>query len=558
MRTRLSALAVAVSTLSVLTGCGGGSTGTFDNAQTKQPDPAPASAPTVTVTAPATATAGYAFTVTWSSTDATSCSADFTNKTDASGTASVKESAAASKTYTVTCTGAGGSQSGSATVAVGDAPTAEGTWDGTTDDNRNLLGVVLAPDSATATSKYFIGYSVSSTDPNGRSPAGFVVGTGKSTPNFNDSSAKSGVFASSDLREFNFAAGRVNAQGSLNAPYVKATSLGLTSATATFTDNDSITNPVYPILYTVTAHPESPATVANDPIYYIPATGSGTGTASLSSTGVLTMNVTGDLKLDATDLIGQVAHANPLVQQFQLQTTTDGAGTYHLLQTASADGASDSFFMTTSCTDTDSFAVCPQDPFSRLNQKVALYSGDALSAVFDSFGNPSYYSSQTVTWAGGNIKIKNAMSTVFEFVVDYTLTPVGATAYSRTFTSSYATSSVYDSPAVVANIAGTYTGLSIGIGATLYNAGTFTIGSDGAITLSEPVSHCVISSGSVTPHGSVNVFDVSVQFSSSGGTCVYAGKTFTGVAVYEAADHDISLLAVSAAGDQGFLVNGNK
>ena len=82
--------------------------------------------PTVTLTAnPANVVYNGNTTLTWSSTNATSCSADWTSSTATSGSQGLYN-LKSSQTYTITCTGTGGSQS--ASVSVGVAPCTEQTY----------------------------------------------------------------------------------------------------------------------------------------------------------------------------------------------------------------------------------------------------------------------------------------------------------------------------------------------------------------------------------------------------------------------------------------------
>ena len=55
-------------------------------------------------------------TLTWSSTNATSCSASWTNQTGSSGSEAVTILTAGNNSFSITCTGAGGSRSATVTV----------------------------------------------------------------------------------------------------------------------------------------------------------------------------------------------------------------------------------------------------------------------------------------------------------------------------------------------------------------------------------------------------------------------------------------------------------
>lgn len=581
MKTRLLAMTAVVSAISMLTACGGGGPGNFTDVPaepvTPTPPPAPTPTPTVTVTAPATATAGYAFPISWTSTDATSCAADFDSAdTGATGTFSKTETAAATKVYSVTCTGAGGNATGTATVVVGAAPTAEGAYQGTTDDDRTISGVVLGTDATSGKNDYWLAYTTSNATPGSRTPAGFVAGAGTSVPSHADTTAMSGNFSSSNLREFNFAAGRVNAQGTLaTTAYVKKATLGTVSTPASFTDNDSITNPVFPIQYTVTSVAESPTTVLGS---NVPVTSNLAGTAALAANGILTMDVTGMQTLDAAYLNGldpntpidasnSVLAALNFHVQFQFKTTNDAAAipTYSLVYTTTA-GSTDSFYNIISCADNttgtypvlSTFPVCgdgsstPFDPLNTLHPFISVDgNGDPDPSI------PAFYNSQTFTWSGGVIKVKSAIQTILQYVTDYTLTPVGGNPpTTRTFSLTY--SAGYESAPTVATVAGSYTagvGGYTGIDATMYTGTTtFSISSSGAIAGAESTTGCSYS-GTIAPHTTGNVYDVTA-ITFTGGSCpaAYTSGTFTGVATYDATAKTLTLTALDAARNNGFMV----
>ena len=109
-------LPVLAAGLSLLDGCGGGSSG--------------ASPPTVSISAsPVTVTAGQASTLSWSSAGATSCSAsatpgeaDWSGAKAVSGTQVVTPPSTGTSTYMLSCTGDGGNTPGSASVTANPAP----------------------------------------------------------------------------------------------------------------------------------------------------------------------------------------------------------------------------------------------------------------------------------------------------------------------------------------------------------------------------------------------------------------------------------------------------
>ena len=98
--------------------------GTCISAWSQLKNPSTSQTPTVSLTAnPTNVAYNGQTTLTWSSTNATSCSANWTSSTATNGTAT-KTNLTTSTTYTIACTGAGGSAQASATVTVGSAPQA--------------------------------------------------------------------------------------------------------------------------------------------------------------------------------------------------------------------------------------------------------------------------------------------------------------------------------------------------------------------------------------------------------------------------------------------------
>ncbi len=93
-------------------------TGTIATTTVPNPtNPPTNTAPTVTLSAnPTSVDQGNSVTLSWSSTNASSCSASWTNQTSTSGSASVAPTA--NTTYNISCSGNGGSASASASVAV--------------------------------------------------------------------------------------------------------------------------------------------------------------------------------------------------------------------------------------------------------------------------------------------------------------------------------------------------------------------------------------------------------------------------------------------------------
>ena len=102
--------------------------GTCISAWSQLKNPSTSQTPTVSLTAnPTNVAYNGQTTLTWSSTNATSCSANWTSSTATNGTAT-KTNLTTSTTYTITCTGTNGSAQASATVTVGLADCTQQTW----------------------------------------------------------------------------------------------------------------------------------------------------------------------------------------------------------------------------------------------------------------------------------------------------------------------------------------------------------------------------------------------------------------------------------------------
>jgi hypothetical protein len=507
---------------------------------------APPPVPTVTVTAPATGVVGFPFTAGWTSTGASVCSSNFSSATGAASTGSKTETTAGTKTYSVTCTGAGGAATGTATIVIASSPTAEGLWQGTTDDARTLNGVVMTADSSSV-SNYWLVYT-KTTD---SSAAGFIAGAGTSTA----ANPTGGNFASNDLREFNFAAHRVTAGGSLTAPYLQKTSLGTagTPASGAYQSTDIITGVTFPQTFAVISAPETPALFFQgvddngDPINLaLPVSGSGSGTATLDGAGVLTMSVATSVAIDLAPL-GASSNPNPfagiisnpvLTQSIVLNTT----GSYSLNKTGSLV----------------SFIACTAGSLDTLpgGGCGGIQLTDSTHPAGPPAGAASFYSAQSFTLSGGTIQLKSVTSGA-TLIIDYTLANNTANpAVARTFAMNY--SAAYESTPDVATVAGSYTG-SAGIGTNLLTGATLTIASDGSIVGMESSSHCNFTA-TVAAHATGNVYDVTaVTFTNNGGTCAYTIEgTFTGAATYDASTKKLSVTALNAARDKGFMFVGTK
>ena len=120
---------------------------------------------------------------------------------------------------------------------------------------------------------------------------------------------------------------------------------------------------------------------------------------------------------------------------------------------------------------------------------------------------------------------------------------------SVTFAGSYDAS--YDQPASLADAAGTYSGnVASSLG---WQSVTFAISPSGSLTGS--AQGCTFS-GTATPHGAVNVFDVAVRF--NGGFCQFGTSTLYGFAHYDADTRVIQGAAPNASRSDGIMLFGGK
>jgi hypothetical protein len=105
---------------------------------------------------------------------------------------------------------------------------------------------------------------------------------------------------------------------------------------------------------------------------------------------------------------------------------------------------------------------------------------------------------------------------------------------------------VYEQPASLATAAGNYAG---GVGTLKGNGNaTVVLGANG--TLAGTALGCSIS-GTLTPRGNVNIFDLTVTY--QGGACVIGTDTVTGVAYYDAATATLFGVGSNAGRTNGFL-----
>jgi len=144
-------------------------------------------------------------------------------------------------------------------------------------------------------------------------------------------------------------------------------------------------------------------------------------------------------------------------------------------------------------------------------------------------------SAKPVTLSGSYV----AKSTLQLAIVEGTVT--------RTLTASY--DATYDQPASLAAAAGSYSGYTGHAGGAL-NA-TFTVDSSGR--LAGENSACAFS-GTVTPHGSVGVFDFTVAAAGQG-LCIFGHGPISGVMYYDAASRQIHAFApFDARSDEWYLI----
>ncbi|WP_438390816.1 hypothetical protein [Caballeronia sp. DA-9] len=141
-----------------------------------------------------------------------------------------------------------------------------------------------------------------------------------------------------------------------------------------------------------------------------------------------------------------------------------------------------------------------------------------------------------------------AFSFVAQSSLNGTITPVASGSTPVNFTTQY--SAAYDLAPNLAAIAGTYTAEagSIKGGESV----SVTIAASGAVS-GRGTSGCVFT-GTATPHGSKNVYDVTVTF--GGLPCIYANRTLTGIL----AVNNNALLAIAPLADRSdaFVLAGSK
>lgn len=122
-----------------------------------------------------------------------------------------------------------------------------------------------------------------------------------------------------------------------------------------------------------------------------------------------------------------------------------------------------------------------------------------------------------------------------------------------TFDAAY--SDVYDQPASLAELAGSFSGWAA-TGTTYSPSITFTVDMQGKIAA--PATDGCGGTGTATPRASgKNVFDISVTF--QGATCALGnGTTVRGIAFYDTSTAEVVALALNGAKKDGFILVGGK
>jgi hypothetical protein len=157
--------------------------------------------------------------------------------------------------------------------------------------------------------------------------------------------------------------------------------------------------------------------------------------------------------------------------------------------------------------------------------------------------NGSFSSSNTLDFGINNGQVLNA-SVSGTYVAGQS---ISGTLYEAgqpiTFSGTY--QSIFDQPASLAAAAGTYVSYNPPLSVTITSAGAISGSSQGCSY-----------TGTSTPHGSVNVFDISVTF--HGGTCVFGTATLTGIAFYDSSSRTLLAAAFTAGRTNGFLFGASK
>lgn len=128
-----------------------------------------------------------------------------------------------------------------------------------------------------------------------------------------------------------------------------------------------------------------------------------------------------------------------------------------------------------------------------------------------------------------------------------------ATSSGSTFSGAYITT--YDQPALLATLAGTFSGQGVS-GTSAAQTVSVTISSSGAVTT--PASPGCSASGSAKPRASgKNIFDVTLTF--TGSACALGnGASTTGIVHYSATTRRIVMMALNTTKSDGFIYVGQK
>lgn len=499
MKTRLLALTAAISSVSMLTACSGGS-GAGPSSFNAQAAPAP----TVTLTVPAIATVGFAYNVSWTG-SGTGCSANFdTDHTGTTASFSKTETTAGTKTYTVTCTNSTGSATDSKTIVVSDSPTAEGAWQGTTGDSRTVSGVV------TKEGNYWLAYTQSG---NG-AIVGFYAGSAVSTA----TTPTDGSFHSGDLREVNFTGGfsGVNtAAGTLDS--------------GAFTKKTSLSGSLNPVQGGAVIS----ATFSN-----LTGTGStGKGAVTLASVGSAPSTIhIGDTQVTVSMSTQYILGGSSLAT---LSTTEVFTGSLSGTTFTPTSGTT----AVTACDDgvNDGTGLCA----------TAAPPVGAPVALTTVGGSIDLAAGGSIQWAVGVPKSLQERKATYTFPAPTSTILSNLPSITADTFSLPTYNPAYEAAPVLATLAGSYTG-SAGVGVAMQGSATFVVAADGSI--SGAAGSCNYIGSAVTHPTGGNVYDVTLTF--SGAACAANVGEFKGVATLDANTHQVTVTTVNTAHDSGFLFVG--
>ncbi len=392
--------------------------------------------------------------------------------------------------------------------------TSAGMWDGTTGTNRTISGVV------TKEGNYWLAYSSVG---NAAVPAGFYAG---------QAAPESGSFSAPGLREFNFESGGAQ-QGTLTSTYTQ--SLGYTSANTLAGSFGSVT-------------------VGNT--YGLTATGK-----MVNATGggdiLLSFSGTWDADANAGTWAGTIAAP---------ALASSGDGLIHVLGQSFTMNEADgkgllASALLTNCSDPLGGVGCASLIPSFKGQ---LRSGATNTPFYDPVTNNIPNGAQaaafvpvdglSVSWL---LRITDATTTP----ITYTYNPLTVTLTAQslpsitadTFTSTY--NVAYEAAPTLAAVAGAHAGVSgVGNAMDLTGAAFNVDATTGAVTGGSTGTGGCTFSGSLAPHSTGNVYDVTFNFT-PGGSCTYTGA-FTGAA-YLSASNKLTVTLVDSARNKGFLFVAN-